>query len=208
MSYQSLRHLDEGNRHGVKPRNTLPVQLAERKRRLAMQRITTKVLFVLAVVTMVGGIAWAASVHFKHGSPTAFDNGLTLTMSGVLSGLGNGNIQVTLNATADPDATCTNQGGNQAPGQNPAEVAVTGSVAIPNSQIKNGNVAFTVTTNAPSQPTADDAGCPSDNWTAQITDMHFTSATLSVVQNNVTVLGPVAFPISPPSSNGPIPGIP
>lgn len=177
-----------------------------------MQRVTTKVLFVLAVVTMVGGIAWAVSVHFKHGSPKAFDNGLTLTMSGVLSGLGHGDLSITLTAQADPDATCTNQGGNESPGQNPAAVTVTGAVAIPGSAIKNGNASFTVTTNAPSQPTAADAGCPNDNWSAQITDMHFTSATLTVSQdqgggNFVQVLS-APFTISPPSSNGPIPGIP
>src|SRR5436309_1139265 len=153
------------------------------KRRRAMQRITTKVAFVLAVLTMVVGTAWAVSVHFKHGSPQAFDNGLTLTLSGVISGVGNDTTVINLSATADPDTTCSapcsKEPCNQAPGQNPGAVTVTGTVALPPSEIKNGNLAFTVTTQPPAQPTPAAAGCPNDNWTAAITDLHFTSATIT-----------------------------
>ncbi len=171
-----------------------------------------QILSVLVSIALVGGIAWAGNAHFKHGSPSAFDNGLTLTMLGVLTGLGNGDLLVQLSATADPTTTCTNHGGNEAPGQNPGAVTVTGAQAIPGSAIKNGNASFNVTTNPPSQPTAQEAGCPSDNWTASITDMKFTSATLTVLQQQtdgsfLQVLS-ATFTISPPSADGPIPGIP
>lgn len=140
-----------------------------------------------SLTAMLGAtVALAQNVHFKGGKnagPSFTDNGLTLTARGDLAGLGSEDVVITLNATATPTATCTNpSGANQPAGHNPAEVDVTGAVAIPASEIKNGNLSFTVTTQPPTTPIAGAPDCPNPKWTETITDMSFTSATLIVQQ--------------------------
>jgi hypothetical protein len=63
-----------------------------------------------------------------------------------------------------------------------------GSESIPAGEVKNGNVSFNVTTSPPQQPTAAQAGCPNNNWTAAITDLSFNTATITVSQGGQVVL--------------------
>src|SRR5207244_11581376 len=103
---------------------------------------------LFALATVLTTPAFASSVHFKgdHSKPAFTDNGLTLTASGELSGLGFGDVLVNISAVANPTGTCGNPGGNtfQAPGQNPAPVTVTGSVSLPASALTNGTTPFSV----------------------------------------------------------------
>jgi hypothetical protein len=169
-----------------------------------MFRHATRLILGLALTTttIVG-----QSVHLKGGSnsePAFRDQGLFLNSAASLAGLGNDDVLVTLSATANATATCTNQGGNQAPGQNPAPVSVSGSQSIPAEEIKNGNVAFNVTTESPVTPIPGAPDCPNPNWTEDITDLSFTSATITVEQGGAIVLT-VSCTFSEPTTNGAVP---
>jgi hypothetical protein len=147
------------------------------------------IVATLGALLAIAGPAQADSVHFKNQQAPVFtDLGTTLNISGALAGLGNTDVTVTVVATAGSATTCTNQGGNQAPGQNPGDVTIEGAQTIPASKIKNGNVAFNVTTQEPPDPTALEAGCPNPNWDAEITDLDFETATVTVTQGGVVVL--------------------
>jgi len=168
------------------------------------------ILFVLVAVMAVAPAALAANVHFKGGShagPSFRDNGLTLSSSGALAGLGNEDIVIRLSATGNPTGTCGNPGTNtfQAPGQNPAPVTLTGSQSIPASKIKNGEVSFSVVTQGPVSPVPGAPDCPNRQWTELITDVAFTSATITVEQPAGRVVLQTTCWFSPATSNGPVP---
>ena len=146
--------------------------------------------FGAAVALAVAPNALASSVHFKNNTPPKFtDLGLQLNASGALTGLGNGDVTVNLTATGSPIATCTNpSGANQPAGQNPAKITVGGVQNIPASSVKNGNVAFPVTTQAPPTPVPGAPGCQNKNWTETIVDVVFSSPGITVVQGGAAVL--------------------
>jgi hypothetical protein len=148
-----------------------------------MKRIVLAIL-MCSMVVMMAPRALAANVHLKAKPPLTFtDQGLTLNATGALTGLGNGDIVVALTATGQPTATCTNPAGaTKPPGQNPASVTLTGAQAIPGSSIKNGNVGFNVSTGGPPSPVPGAPDCPNSSWTEDITDVAFSSATLTVYQ--------------------------
>jgi len=122
-----------------------------------------------------------ASPHFVVG-PIFTDQGSTLNASGSVAGLGNEDVTVLLNATGTATIIGVNPAGKVAPGQS-EEVNVSGTQTI--TDVKNGRVNFSVTT---IEPTASAASLPNPKWTPVVTDVDFTSATLSVQQGGETVL--------------------
>ena len=175
----------------------------------AMKRALFVFFATLMALMLPTTMAFASSVHLKGGKnaePSFTDGGLWLNASGELAGLGNADVLVTLEATADVTSTCANQGGNEAPGQNPAPLTVSGSQAIPASEIKNGNTPFNVTTEAPDPIIPGAPDCPNTNWTETIDDLAFTSATITVEQPPGTVVLTVTCTFGSPTSDGPVPG--
>jgi len=178
-----------------------------------MKRILIVIAAVVAVVTLSAQAAVAQNAHLKGRNPVRFtDNGLTLTTTASYAGLGNFDTQQNLTATGNPTAVCTNPSGKQQPpGQNPAEVTLTGTTAVPASDLTNGNVTISTTTSAPTTPIPGAPGCPGVQWTETITDVAFTSATITVFQDAdangtfETLELTVNCTFNPATSNGSVP---
>jgi hypothetical protein len=160
-----------------------------------------------AILTLTASTALAVHVHFKQNrDPSFIDGGVTLTASGALAGLGNGDVLVSLIAHADTVSTCTNPAGQtQPPGQNPAPITVAGSEAIPASEVKNGTTPFRVTTEAPATVIPSAPDCPNPQWTERIEDLKFTSAVLTIQQPPGTVVLSTTCTFTPPTSDGQVP---
>jgi hypothetical protein len=170
------------------------------RRKSSIVGISLLVVLALSLVTVS-----AASVHLKggkHAEPSFYDGGLTLNASGELSGLGYEDVVVTIEANADVTSTCTNNGGNAAPGQNPAPLTVLGSQAIPKDEFKNGNTPFNVTTIAPDPIIPGAPDCPNPNWVESIDDLAFTSAIITVEQPAGTLVLTVSCTFDSPTSDG------
>ena len=173
-----------------------------------MKRYVLLALSVLVVFGLTATAALASSVHLKGGKnaePSFTDGGLFLSASGELSGLGNGDVRVSLAATGNVTSTCTNNGGNAAPGQNPAPITLTGTQVIPEAELKNGTTPFDVQTTSAPSTIAGAPDCPNPTWTESIDDVAFTSAIITVEQPFGTIVLTVTCRFSPPTSNGAVP---
>jgi hypothetical protein len=132
----------------------------------------------LAAVLALPGVAAAQSGHFV-GTQTCTDIGTQVSCSGKVAGLGGTTFTLTVSAEGTAEVTCTNPGGNVAPGQAFSFTASgsSGPFATP----RNGQARYTVTTNAPSAPPG---SCPNPMWTATVTDVSFTTATISLFEDS------------------------
>jgi hypothetical protein len=138
-----------------------------------------KLLVVILAACALAFIPSAAQAAITfHAGPTFTDEGTTLNVTGNVSGLGNENLTVVLDATGTGAVTCANPAGNVAPGQ---DTAVNASGSQSDIEVKNGRTSFDVTTAEPPAPNPA-VVCPNRKWTATITDVDFTSATLTFIQ--------------------------
>jgi hypothetical protein len=144
-------------------------------------------IFVMALMGLFAfpGAALAQSGHFIEkgaGAPVCTDIGTQVTCTGKVAGLGGTTFEITIAADGIASVVCFNPAGNRAPGQDTA-VSVAGSTGpLPTPQ--NGQYIFTITTDEP-EPLPPTPTCPNDQWTADIVDVTFTTATLSLYEDGV-----------------------
>lgn len=150
-----------------------------------MRRFTTTTFLILLVLALGMAPALAQSGHFLTGggnAPQCTDIGTQVECSGKVAGLGGTTFEITIEADGIASVECRNPGGNVAPGQDTA-VTVEGSTD-PLPTPRNGQFRFTVTTDDP-EPLPPTPTCPNAQWTAEIVDVTFTTATLTLFEDGV-----------------------
>jgi hypothetical protein len=114
--------------------------------------------------------------------PSYLDEGLALTVTGLLTGLDDTDVQVTVTARAEVRGVCRSQTGSELP---VAFLAEAHSVAT--EFRSEGTVTYSVTTVAPESPVPGAPGCPDPTWEQIVEDVVFTSATIKAEQQGVVV---------------------
>src|SRR5829696_7821498 len=131
------------------------------------------------------GVASAQSGHFVTGggnAPSCTDIGTQVTCTGKVAGLGGTTFEITVTATGIASVECTNPGGNVAPGQ---DTAVTvGGTTEPLATPRSGQFQFRIITADP-EPLPPTPTCPNEQWTPNIVDVTFTTATLTLFEDGV-----------------------
>jgi len=135
---------------------------------------TALIAAILLTSTVFAGAIKFSNVTFSLGS---------LIANGSVTGLGNLEAKVLLDASGFPVISCTNNGGNQAPGQNPPKISASGEQLISGFDLtkKNGKSPFSVETIDPQFVDPVEYGCPNENWAAKVEFIYWTDATINVV---------------------------
>jgi hypothetical protein len=155
-----------------------------------MRKIGIIAVLSLLVTAFAAVPVLAQSGHFV-GTPTCRDIGTQVQCSGKVAGLGGTTFTINVSATGTASVTCTNPGGNVAPGQSFTTTATgtSGPLATP----RNGQFQFrNLTTNTPAAPPG---SCPNPMWTATVTDVTFTDATLTLLEDS-TVSDTITVPVT------------
>ena len=147
---------------------------------------------IIATLLVVAGMSTVAVAAVTVKSlPTATFSGASVTLTGGnFSGLGSVPANATLTATGSATYTCTNQGGNASPGQNPVPAQPgTANQGLGNAD-HNGrgtitNMTASVTAGPTPSPQA--VGCGgggSNNWTVTLNTLTATAAHLTITQDS------------------------
>lgn len=136
---------------------------------------------VTALVLGVG-VAYAQSGHFV-GTPTCTDIGTQLQCTGKVAGLGGTTFTITVVGQGTASVECANPAGNVAPGQS---FTFTAAGSFTGETPRNGQFTFSNPPLTTATPTAPPGSCPNRKWTPTVTDVAFTTATLTLLEDNTT----------------------
>jgi len=171
------------------------------KRKLYTLWIMLLVVMLMATPVYAGNIKlsglWGdGSIHFVgYATGVGGYDGITLKLTGI----------------GIPVVTCTNQGGNDAPGQNPSYVTAEGYTYVDlgkteSTDIKGKTDMFEIIANEGEITlTGTQGGCPNDNWTATIDSIDWVGAVIDVYEGpdtNGTLLKTFNFTCDPSLKNG------
>jgi hypothetical protein len=149
-------------------------------------KVSSLLLAILLVFLMASPVSAGPGIGL---SGVTFSLG-SLIADGVLSKLGNTDVNVVLDASGIPAITCTNYGKNDVPGQSDPRISARGQQSLlGDSPIrKNGKSPFSVETVDPVLLPWNVAGCPNANWSARVDFIYWTNATISVYDSATNTL--------------------
>jgi hypothetical protein len=153
-----------------------------------MKRYLVSLCVTAVAALTLAPVGFAQSGHFV-GTPTCTDIGTQVRCTGKVAGLGGTTFQINVQAQGTASVTCTNPAGNVAPGQ--SFTTTTSGTGGPQPTPRNGQASFNVST---ATPTAPAGSCPNPKWTATVTDVQFTTATLTLVEDG-TVSDTITVPV-------------
>jgi len=161
-----------------------------------MRKIGIIAVLSLLVVALAAVPALAArttptgNASFMEGPNCTETASGDVTCTGLITGLGSDDADVSLTTFGTASVDCTNPGGQLVEAQ--ADTSPSTETQT-NLQPENGRLAFSITADAPT--TLAENPCPNGNWTATITDVEITSYQLTVTQNGTIVLDTGVVPI-------------
>jgi hypothetical protein len=148
-----------------------------------MKRLIIAFAAVIALLGLTAAPAYAQSGHFIEqggNAPDCTDIGTQVRCIVKVAGLGGTTFQVTVEAQGTASVVCINPGENRAPGQDTSVNVAGDSGLLPTP--RNGSATVTVTTVAP-DPLPPTPTCPNNQWTPEIVDVTFTTATLTLLED-------------------------
>lgn len=144
-----------------------------------MKKSLYSLLSVLLMATLLTSpVSAGPGIKFSGGANSVEWSLGSLIAEGALI-VGNTDVKVILEASGVPAVTCTNQGSNPAPGQNPARVSAAGAQNLQD-RTKNGKSPFDVEASEPNTLPGLQGGCPNNNWTAHIDFVFWDRARITV----------------------------